>query len=383
MAKKIAKKYRKEVFTLSLILVAVFCFWAIGEVKAGSFTGEKDVMSDSRPSQVSNHTITFVTETAWSNTTTFKITLAGLFVPGSVDFTDMDFSWDGSGTATELVLSGTANTANTWKATIAGNTEISFVTGNNADYLPGALKTCIVEIGTNATGGAGNAQYTNPAKSVPGSGSADVYQVNLNYAGTATDTGRTYVAIIEGVTVTATVAESLSAGISAVTTALCDTDFGDQSDATVTNTSIAFGSVTQELFYHGCHDITIGTNGSGYTITSQESDQMTAGSNTILDTLCDAGTCSESTAGTWTSAAIHGFGHGCLGASCNAAYTNTWFYRQFASIGEASPETAQALMSSASPAISTARVEYKLSVDTLQLPGDYSNTVVYIFTPTF
>lgn len=380
MAKEIAKKYRKEIFTLALILVVSLAYWGIGKVQGASMTGEKDILSDSRPSTKSNHTISLTTAGAWNTNSTITITLDGGFTTPPTAPGDFDFAFGTNGTETDVGLSSSTNTANTWKVSVS-NTLITLITGNNAAWVPAAGNKCTIKIGTNATGGAN--QYTNPAKSaVPGT--ADIISVDISY-GPGTDTGKAMVAIIEGVTVTATVAESLSSSITVMPMADCNSDFGTKSSAaSSSNTSIGFGTVTPATFYHACQDLAVATNGAnGYTITSQENSMMYNGTNSIPDTSCDT-SCSESTGAAWIVTSNYGFGHGCLnktGTACNAAYTNTNIARQFANIGAS--ETAQSIMSNASPSNNTSQIEYRLNVNPIQQPGDYTSTIVYIVTPNF
>ena len=383
MAKEIAKKYTKEIFTLALILVVSLAYWGIGKVQGASMTAEKDVLSDSRPDTKSNHTIYFTTASAWNTNSTFTITLNGAFTTPPTAPGDFDFSFGTNGTESDVGLSSATNTANTWKVSVS-NTLITFITGNNAGWVPANGNKCIVEIGANAAGGSG--QYTNPAKSATNPpGTADTIQINLDYQN-STDTGRAIVAVIEGVTVTATVAESLSSSITIKGTTECNTNFGTKSAvASSSNTSIGFGTVTPGSFYHACQDLAVATNAvNGYSITSQENSMMSSGTNSIPDTNCDT-TCTQVTGAAWITNTNYGFGHGCkdiTGTACIASYANTNIARQFADV-TSNTEIPQAIMSYAGPANNTSQVEYRLNVNPLQLPDTYTNTIVYVVTPNF
>jgi len=381
MAKDIAKKYGKEIFTLSLILVVSLAYWGIGKVQGASMTAEKDVLSDSRPSTLSNHTIYFTTASAWNTNSTFTITLNGGFTTPPTAPGDFDFSFGTNGTESDVGLSSATNTTNTWKVAVS-NTLITFITGNTAGWVPANGNKCIVEIGKNAAGGSG--QYTNPAKAAA-PGTADTISIDLSY-GPGTDIGKAIVAVIDGVTVTATVAESLSSSITIKGATECNTNFGTKSAvASSSNTSIGFGTVTPGTFYHACQDLAVATNAvNGYSMTSQENSMMSSGTSSIPDTNCDT-TCTQVTGAAWIVTSNYGFGHGCkdiTGTACIASYANTNIARQFADV-TSNTEIPQAIMSYAGPANNTSQVEYRLNASPLQPPADYTNTIVYVVTPNF
>ena len=387
MARKLAEKYKKEILTIGLILIAVLLFAGIQSVYATLMVEEKDIISTSAPSTLANHEIWFKPGTNFAASNTLKITLDGLFTTPPTDWEDVDLSFGAAGTNTEIVLATTAAGINTWKCAIS-NTEITFTIPGTGTWLPITTDLVKIEIGTNATAadGTGDEQYTNPGK-VLGLGTADIYDIDIVNQ-TTSDTGKAMVAIIEGVTVTATVAESLSFSI-ADGSADCDTAFGDLLDASSDSSSVNFGTLTADTFTHGCQYLSIGTNAAnGYGITSQESNYLTsAAPNTITDTLCDGGSCSEITAQPWATASANwGFGHTCStidGTACNAAYSTGNSYRQFA---RTTTETAQNIMANGStPTLVTEKglVEYKISVSNLQPAGVYTNTVTYIATPNF
>ena len=219
-------------------------------------------------------------------------------------------------------------------------------------------------------------QITNPT--------AASYTIDIAANGDSAETGALVVAIISGVTVSATIAESLTFSIAGVGDALCTQD-GAATAVTTTATAVPFGAMNANVFKKGCQTLTLNTNaGDGYSLTSQETDQLTnAGSQTIADTTCDTGSCTETTFGAWaTATANHGLGHTCVGKDCNTSYSSGTNFRQFASIADA--ETAVQMMASSSPVTnSTSTVVYKISVPGSQPSGDYTNVVVYIATAQF
>lgn len=392
MAKELAKKYKREILTIALILVAVLVYMGMARVWATNMTNEKDILSASAPETGANHDIYFQPGTAFSAGTTLVVTLDAGFTTTPTAPGDFDLSWD-DGTS-EVWLAAAASGTNTWGVSVS-NTEITFISSSAALWQPGTSDIVVIEIGSDADAGegSGSGQYTNPSKSGD-PGEADTYNIDIQSDpdgdGTFEDTGRAMVAIIEGVTVSATVAETLTFQIANVTPGDCDTTFGDEGDASsVTNTSVDFGDIGT-AFTHGCQDLAIGTNASnGYGVTSQENSWLWSAGNTIIDTGCDGGAeaCTESAGGTWTVSTNEGFGHACddiTGAVCNTEYASLDHYRRFANISET--ETPEMLIGNiATPTTVTekSRVEYKISIDTLQPAGTYTNIITYIATPNF
>ncbi len=367
-------KCRRNLY-LVLIALLVFGTWMVQPARA-DLTNVKDTLSDSRPSTLSNHTIQFTLSAAniIQTSDTIVVTFPVGFSIGSVDYTDIDLSGSSSG---EKTLAS-APTASDWGAVFSGQV-LTFTAPTGAGPFSAASETLTIEIGTHATADAtGDQQITNP--STPGS-----YTFDIAANGDSPETGALVVAVIAGVTVSATIAEALTFTIAGISNTACTLGNGSATAVTTTATAVPFGSMNANTFKKGCQLLTVNTNaGDGYTMTSQENDQMTnAGSQTIPDTTCDSGTCTESTGGAWTTAsANHGLGHTCFGLNCVAGYSSGANYRQFASIADT--ETAQTIMSSSTPVTNaTSTVVYQLSVSGSQSSGDYTNTVVYITTAQF
>ncbi len=376
LKKFMPEKYmiRKSLYFL-IVLLLVFSTWMVRPARA-SLTDVKDTLSDSRPSPVaSNHTIQFTLSGANNIQVndTIVITFPSGFNIGSVDYTDIDLSASSAGEQTLAASQG----ASDWGAAFAGQV-LTFTAPSSGGPFIGGSETVTIEIGTNATAGAtGDAQITNHA--TPAS-----YSISIAANGDAAETGATVIAIISGVTVSASITESLTFTIAGVNSPSC-TQGNAVTAVTTTATTVPFDAMTSNTFKKGCQLLTVNTNANdGYSLTSQENDQLTsAGSATIPDTTCDTGSCTESTGAAWsTASANHGLGHSCFGVNCVVAYSSGTNYRQFASIADT--ETAQVMMSSSSPVTNaTSTVVYQLSVSGSQASGNYSNTVVYIATAQF
>ncbi len=190
------------------------------------------------------------------------------------------------------------------------------------------------------------------------------------------------VSINSGVTVAATVAESLALTASSVNAVNCTADDGATvNSVTSTATSVPFGIISPNTFYQGCQDLIVSTNaGNGYSLAVQESSVMKTvnGQFTIPDTTCDAGGCTESAAAAWATATHNGFGHTCanqLNHDCNAAYSSGMNFRQAADLSQG--ETAQSVMSSSTAATATGRMKYRLSAGNAQAAGTYTTLITY------
>lgn len=148
--------------------------------------------------------------------------------------------------------------------------------------------------------------------------------------------------------------------------------------------AIPFGNLTPQTPATVTSTLTVSSGGAGgYQVTAKESVPLTnQASNTIPDTLCDLGTCSETTAGVWAESTTYGFGYNMSGNDIPTAFVNSTYFKQFANAS--TPETAQVVMSSAN--VGRARqstITYKVNISNVQPAGTYRNTITFIATPTY
>ena len=145
-----------------------------------------------------------------------------------------------------------------------------------------------------------------------------------------------------------------------------------------------FGTLTPNTPSTSTSTLTVSAGGAGgYSVKASENNPlMTADSaDIIIDTLCDA-TCSETTAGVWTSASKYGFGFNMTGDDIDSDFTDSTYFRQFADRSNA--ESAQTIMTSANVGRSrTATITYKLNISTLQPAGTYRNVIMYTAIPSY
>ena len=362
-------------------------------------SSRSDTLSDSRPSATSNHTVAFTINnsldtTGWGQgsgsdaTDTMSITFDAGFNVNNIGCKDVDISFGGTATSIAGYNVNRSTSTNCKGSATSWGLFIDTSANTLTFYTPTAVRTYVatgtqvqILIGTNASFQDSATNWiTNPS-------TAGIYTISVG--GTFGGSGNMLVSINLGVTVQATVAESLALTVSSVAAVNCTADDGASVTAIgTTSTTIPFGNVSLNTFYIGCQDLVVSTNaGGGYSITTQESSVMKTsdGRFTIPDTTCDGGTCTESAAAAWTTPTKNGLGHTCFNQDgnhdCDSSYTNGTKFRQFANI--AGGETPQAIMSSSTPASVTARIKHRLSAGTAQAAGAYTTLITYTIYATY
>jgi hypothetical protein len=357
------------------LLVAMFP----AGTKASLPASVKDVLSDSRPSVVAIHDI-FLTEsgsTALTSGNTVTVNFPASFTGvSSLLFSDIALFKDGSNTKT--VQSGACGSTDTVRFTVSSQT-ITFTACNS--YTASAAGS-IIEMKIGGTN-----------KITSADGTANPYTITL--AGTYGDSSQTLlVVLLAGVTVSATIAQSLTFTVAAVTSGACQTTGG--TTVTSTATTVPYASVNTNAFYDICQALTVATNAAGgYSTTIQTTGTFTNGTNTIAKGACDSA-CTDTTAAAWGTATNNGYGY-CMkdttNTAANTADGTAWTgshqcgggSQEFKTVPNAgAAQTAQAIMkATAGTAGDTSNAGWRLSVGGAQAPGAYTDTGVYITTATF
>ncbi len=285
------KNLVKIIVLLGLVLTPVLA--SVNSVSAAALSSVKDVLSDSGPSVVSNHAISFEATSGIAAGNTINLVfddVANSFNFGSVAYTDMDMSSGTCGSETADTL-GTTASGSTWGVTVNATTdEITITSGTDTVTAGGCV---VVLIGTNATGGVN--QMTNPT--------AGVYGIDVE---TTSDSGSTLVAILSHVAVDVTVDETLTFTVTGQGTTDCTTNTTTLSTAS----AVSFGSVNEDSFYTACQELLVSTNASnGYSVTVQQDEPLTSDAlDTIAAGSCD-GACTVTTAGAWATNTNNGFAY--------------------------------------------------------------------------
>jgi hypothetical protein len=148
---------------------------------------------------------------------------------------------------------------------------------------------------------------------------------------------------------------------------------------------ISFGSLSLNTLTTASQYLEVTAVGAGgYSVKVSEDHPMRAtngSGNTIADTLCNT-TCSETTAGVWTSTSKYGFGYNMAGDDAVSGFTNSTYFKQFADLSAA--ETPQTIMTSTS--VGTKRhgvLTYQINIGASQPTGDYQTAITYTAIPGY
>ena len=162
----------------------------------------------------------------------------------------------------------------------------------------------------------------------------------------------------------------------------------------VSNISIDFGTLkVDDATQTRTATLTVKAGGAGgYSVQALEDGPMRTwnGAETIIDTLCDSGPCSESSAQPWTLDTTYGFGFNMTGDDIPSDFSGDK-YRQFAD--NFIPESPGTIMSRTEvtwdypnniwPWESEATITFKANIGATQAAGSYRNYVTFIAIPAF
>lgn len=153
----------------------------------------------------------------------------------------------------------------------------------------------------------------------------------------------------------------------------------------ISNLAIALGTLTPNTFATGSHTLTVTTPGQGYSVTAYEVNRLQNASNPldfIADTTCNSGSCTDSSAGVWTTATNNGFGYNVTGDDKASDFTDSTYFRPFPDIS-LGDTPAVVMTSSNSGKNRTSTVTYQVSIPGSQAAGEYATQIVYIATPVY
>jgi hypothetical protein len=309
---------------------------------------------------------------------------------------------DGNWNATETITCGTSSADHTIRidrqtAACAASTAITVT----IDSSPGVINPAPI-----------NSGHTQ--------GTADVYEINIKTrdgSDNTLDNSDVKVAPVEGVFVSATVDETLSFSVAAVTA-----NSGDYCGVTRTSStpdttaySIPWGTISSTYAAatnNTAQQLTVSTNAlSGYKVYIEENDQMGKNGNVctgatpstgeftfsagtcIRDTLCGSSACSHTTSADWTDMATYvGLGYSLANQSgTDAKFLYNESSRTFSSKTPADQEApevrsdtnAEIMTSSVPVSGSSIYTCYRLAIGGTQPAGYYFNKIKYTAVPTF
>jgi hypothetical protein len=145
-----------------------------------------------------------------------------------------------------------------------------------------------------------------------------------------------------------------------------------------------FGTLAPDSPSTSTSTIVVSAGGAGgYSVKASENNplQTAGGLETIVDTLCDT-TCSETTAGSWTSSIKYGFGFNMSGDDVPTDFTNSNYFRQFSDRSNA--ESPATIMTSNNVGRErTAVITYKINISNIQPSGTYKNIITFTAVPSY
>ena len=266
---------------IAVVTLLALLAWATGlpsllTAQAANVQFFSNTLSDSHPGADAIHTIEFTLVTAVAASETMRITFdpetqafdLGAIVNGDVTITaaaggpinQVDAVGLCSGAAGEIYVSN-INTTDDY-------IELTVCTG---DTIPAGTEVEIVVGSTN--------QIANP--SAPGS-----YVIRLG--GTMTDNGDTRVAIIENVTVTASVETIFEFSIHGVDEGLAVNGDPVLTSGSSTATSVPFGVIAPAIPKLMAQELRVNTNAiNGFAVTVQADQTLTAGNGATIDAFVD------------------------------------------------------------------------------------------------
>ncbi len=378
----------KTVGTLQAVAMTVgvaLFLWSTGlptlfrTAEAASITDASDTLSSSAPNLASNHTITFESPNGMAAGETIAITFPVAFTIPALGVEDFDLTTNGS----EATVAGT-NGSGVWGVSTSSQT-ITFTSPNNASQASTTVFS--IEIGTHATAnGTGNTQIVNPAATTSHA---------IQIEGTMPDSGEVRIAIVDQVTVSASVDTTLTFTVSGVTNGELVNGSPTTTSTTTTSSVLPFGTLTAGFSKIIAQDLAVTTNASnGYVVTVVQTQALQSSTGATIDGFTNGSDTNTPTAWQSPSALLADndtYGHWGMTSSDTAVPVRTVAGNNFGSDQWVSPSTTPiAIMGHSGPAdgstpgTGAARIGYQAQISALQEAGDdYTTTLRYVATPTF
>jgi hypothetical protein len=363
----------KIISTLTALSVLMMTIRLIPITQAASLTDASDTISDSGPGSTSvTHTFDFTINQDIPANGDILITFpngTSIFDLSNV-LASTEVTCPGGGNATVNVPNGTVECSTT-----------------TAQTATSALQIIVLDVDTTST-------KTNAT------GVADAYTITIQTrdAGNAEiENAQVRVAIIEKVTMTASVASTLQFKISGLSSGLVI----NQATTTIntTTTTIPYGTVDAGSANAkvGGQEMRVTTNSNyGFVVTVQQDHNLLSAAGSDIDSFKDGSGTASTTPEVWappsgTLGTERTYGH--MGFTSNdsnlssdngsypdfsgakfGGFNGSSTYVIFAHTGSSDGSTQN---------VGLARIAYKLELTSLQESGDYTNTLMYICTPTY
>lgn len=150
----------------------------------------------------------------------------------------------------------------------------------------------------------------------------------------------------------------------------------------VSNNLADYGQLTPANPVFRTTDLVISKGPSrGYSVFAFEDHELqNPKNNSIPDTTCDNGACSQNSSAQWSGNLSFGFGYRCEnsnGSGCTSDFSKADYFKQFAN--DSKSESFQAIINSFDSR--KAKIEYKVNISNSQAKSSYSNSITFIAIP--
>lgn len=359
---------QRVVATLAACAVVLWSLGVHSSAQAANLTNISDTLETSEPSVLSGHTIAFTIPAGSSLNAAdnFTITLPAAFtIDAGMAIGDFTATVAGSG------------------VTVDNFSEASGVITLSLDTTANATEEVVVAIA--------NTEITNPA--VVGS-----YEIIV---ATVSDTGRTRVAIVDTVLVTAIVDTVFDFTITGLATSTAVN--GTSTTGSTTATAVPFGNVAAGEVRTMAQQLNVTTNAAnGYVVTVETDHQLLSSTGADIDSFADGG--DDDTPATWAQPSNtlldeNTWGHWGITTTDNdlkgggtdfgedewiAASTSPRVIMAHDDPSDGTTGSDTAAVGPANDDVGQTLIGYQIEITPLQEAGDdYEATLTYIATPTF
>jgi hypothetical protein len=389
----IERTARNSMSQIAIIVIFSVLFWALGmptflnKAHAAYMSQISDELGNSAPAAMATHLINFTTSTSTFAGQTFSVILD----PNGGQFTE----YQSLATTTDITVSGFTQVATSGACPGSGDNAypapLNYNTGTNEGIVwtvcPGnTIPAGHVSIGIGSTS---TKLWQNP----PSTGS---YIIDIT--GTSLANGETRIAIVNNVTLTASVNTSFTFTVTGLATSTAVN--GETSTGSSTATNLAFGTLVPGAPSSVAQKLNVTTNASnGFFVTVQENQPPTSGTGNIIYLFKDGATTTSPIVWTTPRGIINQnqtYGHfgissddsdeggtygiansGEFHATSTTPYVGNIIFPRlvFSNNGPADGLTQD---------VGKADVIYKIEISALQAAGnDYTNTLTYVATPIF
>jgi len=357
---------------IAAIASLALLMWSLGMpslrfAEAANVTDFSDTLSDSAPSVVSDHTISFVSPNAITTTETIVLTFEAGFDLTGIGQNDVD-----------ILVNGVNKPASEWSFGLASQ-DIT-LTIDTTDIATSATTTIL--IGNNATNeGVPDTQIVNPA--------VGAYDIDV---AAGVNTGSTMVAIVDTVTVSAAVDTTFTFTVAGLPGGTAIN--GTTTTGSTTATAIPFGTLSSGVASTAAQQLSVQTNAAnGFVVTVQADGGLLSTTGAEISSFVEGADTSTPT--TWASpvpviGSTNTYGHWGLttnDTSIGVGLADDFGDNEFVAASSTSPVEVfrnDGPSNGTTAHVGQTEVGYQIEITALQAAAeDYTATLTYVATPVF